>query len=448
MQNDHVQKTVLENGIRVLSERIEGARSASIGVLVDVGSKDEAADESGYAHFLEHMLFQGTGERDARAIAEMMEIGGGAIGAFTARDYTVYHATILDDYIPFALEVLGDMLGNSVLPEEAIERQRSVILSEIAGQVDPMRTANNQLKQTFWPQDPLGLPTAGTRESIDQINRESLLDFMHRYYSANRLVLAAAGNVDHQLFVEQARDSFWQMQRRKLTALPPSSPTPTSGTVTAVPRELQQVYFAAAWPAPPYTHPDRYAWHLFATLFGGGMNSRLYRRLREEMGMVYHIAAEYQAYGSTGALVVEGATGPQTLIPVLANTLIELMQMSEEDLDPDAHHRAVQSLISQHLVSGDSAYVRMSRLALQELYFKQIVSSDAVIDGLQSQPADTVRQIAGEMIDKGLPTIALVGPVSEELLQQVGAMLSDFGGTPLLTYAPNGGQPAAQAASV
>jgi predicted Zn-dependent peptidase len=447
MQNDHVQKTVLENGIRVLSERIEGARSASIGVLVDVGSKDEANDESGYAHFLEHMLFQGTGERDARAIAEMMEIGGGAIGAFTARDYTVYHATILDDYIPFALEVLGDMLGNSVLPEEAIERQRSVILSEIAGQVDPMRIANNQLKQTFWPQNPLGLPTAGTRESVDQISRASLLDFMHRYYSANRLVLAAAGNVDHQLFVEQARDSFWQMQRRELTALPPS-PAPTSGTVIAVPRELQQVYFAAAWPAPPYTHPDRYAWHLFSTLFGGGMNSRLYRRLREEMGMVYHIAAEYQAYGSTGALVVEGATGPQTLIPVLANTLIELMQMGEDDFDPDAHHRAVQSLISQHLVSGDSAYVRMSRLALQELYFKQIVSSDAVIDGLMKQSTESVRQIARETADSGLPTIALVGPVSEELLQQVGAMLSDFGGTPLLTYASNGRQPAAQTASV
>ncbi|MBN1121063.1 MAG: insulinase family protein [Anaerolineae bacterium] len=447
MQNDHVQKTVLENGIRVLSERMEGTRSASIGVLVDVGSKDESDSERGYAHFLEHMLFQGTGERDAQAIAEMMEIGGGAIGAFTARDYTVYHATILDDYIPFALEVLGDMLGNSVLPEEALNRQRTVILNEIAGQVNPMRIANTSLKKALWPQNPLGFPTAGTRESIDQLTRETLLDFMHKTYSANRLVLAAAGNIDHQLFVEQARDSFWQIQRRE-PPTPPPSPSPTSNIVTATPRDLQQVYFAAAWPAPPYTDPDRYAWHLFTTLFGGGSNSRLYRRLREEMGMVYHIAAEYQAYGATGAMVVEGATGPQTLVPVLASMLIELARMAEDAVDPDAHHRAAQSMISQHLVSGDSAYVRMSRLALQELYFKQIVPSDAVIHELQHQSADSAQKIAMQLASGDLPTIALVGPIGEGLLQQVGMMLSDFGGTPTLAYSSNGRQPAAvQAAS-
>ena len=165
------------------------------------------------------------------------------------------------------------------------------------------------------------------------------------------------------------------------------------------------------------------------------------------MGLVYHIAAEYQAYGATGALVVEGATSPQTLIPVLASMLIELARMAEDAVDPDAHHRAVQSMISQHLVSGDSAYVRMSRLALQELYFNQIIPSDEVIQELENQSANSVQEIATQLANGELPTIALVGPVGEELLQQVGMMLSDFGGTPTLAYSSNGRQPTAMQAA-
>lgn len=430
---EHVRRTVLDNGVRVLSEHMEGVRSVSVCVLVDAGSKDEAPAERGYAHLIEHMIFQGTGERDARAIAEMMAIGGGAIGAFTTRDYTVYHATVLDDYLPFALEVLGDMLCGSVLPEEALDRQRDVILNEIAGYDDPIWTANNLLKSTLWPGHPLGHPTAGSESTIRQATRQALLDFMHRHYVANKLIVAAAGNVEHERFVSQVRDSFWPMSSQEVPP-PPSPPETDLCTVVVKPRDLQQVYFAMAWPAPPYTGPERYAWHVFSDLFGGGPISHLYRCLREERGLVYHIAAEYQAYGSAGALVVEGATLPQTLIPVLAGTLIEMMGMSENAIDPEAHHRTVQSLISQHLVSGDSAYVRMTRLALQEHYFRRVISSDQVVSSLKSQTLEAVQCVAQELLAQGLPTIAMVGPVSEGLLETIGQMLSDFGGTPQLDY--------------
>ena len=164
--NAIVQKTTLENGVRVLSERVPGVRSVSVGVLVDVGSKNETATERGYAHLLEHMLFQGTGARDAGAIAEMMEIGGGAMGAFTTRDYTVYHATVLDEYLPFALEALGDMLCNSILPGDALERQRSVVLNEIFGQNDPLEQSNLLMKSALWPGHPLGWPTVGLKQTI------------------------------------------------------------------------------------------------------------------------------------------------------------------------------------------------------------------------------------------------------------------------------------------
>lgn len=435
MVTDQVQKTELENGVRVLSEHMEGIRSVSVGVLVDVGPKDESHLERGYAHLVEHMLFQGTGGRDAGAIAEMMEIGGGAMGAFTAREYTVYHATVLDEYLPFALEALGDMLCNSVVPEDALETQRTVILSEIAGHIDPLEQSNNLLKSAFWPDHPLGYPTAGLENTVRQATRAGLMNFMERHYVANKLILAAAGNVNHDNFVAQVRDSFWQMSKGVQT---PASPAPQAqlGRVIVEPRDLQQVYFTLAWPAPSYTNPERYAWHVFAAMFGGSATSRLYRRLREELGMVYHVGAQYQAYGNTGAMTVEGATPSQTLVPTLATTLIELMKMSEEEINPDNHHRAVQSLISQHLISGDSAYVRMSRLALQELYFKDIVSSDQVITGLRSQSPESVQHVAQQTCNAGLPTIALVGPVNESLLESVIAMLTDFGGTPTISSAP------------
>jgi predicted Zn-dependent peptidase len=429
------QTTMLENGVRVLTERMEGVRSVSVGVIANVGSKDEQPTERGYAHLVEHMLFQGTDQRDARAIAEMMEIGGGAIGAFTTRDYTVYHATVLDEYLPFALEALGDMLCNSVLPEEAIDRQRSVILNEIAGGDSPMQAANDLLKAIFWPEHPLGYPIVGLESSLREASRQALLAFVERHYIANKIILAAAGNVENSEFVAQARDNFWPLTRHDAPPSPPP-PSPAQGTVVAEPRDSQQIHFAMAWPAPAYASSERYTWHVFSTLLGAGATSRLYLRLREEMGMVYYVNAQYQAYASAGALVVEGGTLPHTLVPVLARILLELMRMGDEDVNLDDHYRATQSLISQHLVSGDSAYVRMSRLGLQELYFERALSSGEVASGLKRQSPEMIRQIAGQTFGSGLPAIALVGPVTEELLQSVGDMLSDFGEPAVLTFAP------------
>jgi len=425
----------LPNRVRVISEHMAGVRSVSVGVVVDVGSKDEGPAERGYSHLVEHMLFQGTDRRDAAAIAEMMEVGGGAIGAFTTRDYTVYHATVLDEYLPFALEALGDMLSNSVLPEESLTRQRSVILNEVAGGDSPMDAANNVLKTTLWPNHPLGYPVAGFEDTLNAATRDGLMEFVQGNYVGQRMIIAAAGNVDPADLAAQAHDSFFAVNEtgRELASTPPD---PQVGVVAAQPRDVQQVYFALAWPAPAYAAADRYAWHVFSSLYGGSPTSRLYRRLREERGMVYHVTSQYQAYGTAGALVVEGATRPQTLVPVLAGSLIELMAMGREIANPDDHHRAAQSLISQTLVSGDSAYVRMSRLGLQELYFGSPLASSSIIDSLRQQTPEQVQGVANQLLEIGVPTMALVGPVTDELLQQVESMMVEFGGKPTVVLSP------------
>lgn len=206
-----------------------GVRSVSVGALVAVGPKDEQPAERGFSHLIEHMVFQGTGMRDAGDIAEMMAIGGGAMGAFTAREYTVYHGTVLDDYVTFVLEVLGDMLGDSVLPEAALERQRRVILNELLSDDDPLERANDLLKATMWPDHPLGYPVAGQPASIRAATRAALVDFMQRHYLAPKLILSAAGSINHARFVELVRDSFWQMNGTAHEPADPGAPRFKSG---------------------------------------------------------------------------------------------------------------------------------------------------------------------------------------------------------------------------
>lgn len=423
-----VRKTILDNSISVLTEQMEGIRSVSVGVICDVGPKDERPEERGYAHLIEHMVFQGTGDRSAQAIAEMMEIGGGAMGAFTARDYTVYHATVLDEYLPFALDVLGDMISNSVLADEAIDRQRAVILQEMAGHDDPLQVANDLLKANLWPNHPLSNRTAGTEEALRAATRDSLLNFMNRCYVAERIVVAAAGSVDHDSFTAQVWDAFWQIRSGQGSGPARLAPAQfASGSLVARQLDLRQVYFALAWPAPVYASPDRYAWHVLSNLFGGGATSLLFQKLREEKGLAYHIGSQYQAYGSAGALVVEGATLSETLLPTIAGVLIELMRLGAEELDLDRYHHSIQTLISQHLVSGDSAYVRMSRLGLQELYFRKPILSAEVSEQLRALAPDAIQAAARQMLAAGLPSIALVGPVEPDRLEALRTMLSDFG---------------------
>jgi predicted Zn-dependent peptidase len=433
-------KTTLENGLRVLSHSIPHVRSVSVGVLVNVGPKDEGPDQAGYSHLIEHMIFQGTPERDAHAIAKMMETAGGAIGAFTARDYTVYHATVLDDYLPFGLEVLGDMLTNSIIPEEALKRQLAVIENEISGRENPIQIVNDLAKRALWPGSSLSIPIAGLPESIGSVTRGALRAFIQQYYIAENMIVAAAGNVTHTSFAHQVYDAFHDV-RSDEEHIPHSWQQPEKvqrGHVLAERRDLNQVYFALALPAPPYNSPDRYAWHVLASLLGGSPTSRLYRTLREEKGLVYHVSASYHAYGGAGALVIEGATRPETLVVTLAGILLELMALAMPEADLDAHFRAVQSLVSQHLIAGDSAYVRMSRLAMQELYFNRVLSTNEISKGLKAQGPPDIQAIAEECFNSGLPGIGLVGPISETLLNQVSNMLADFGEAPQVAFATNG----------
>lgn len=411
------RKTVLENGIRIVTEHMPGLRSLALGVVAETGPQHEAPAQGGLAHLTEHMVFQGTSSRSARQIAQLMDLAGGQFGGFTARDYTGYYAHVLDEHCTYAIDLLGDLLLNSILPPERLASEREVILREIAaGQDAPATRAHDLLKATAWADHALGRPIAGTTASVRGLTREDVIYFLHTNYTPDRLVISAAGNVDHDQFVEQTRDAFWRM----LGANPARSTPPARhrGGAVLEQAELAQAYFAIGIPAIAFQHADRYAMHVFNTLLGGGSSARLFRRLREENGLVYDISSEYQAYRHGGMLVIEGSTAPEHLCQVLFLTLQELGQLALGTAPPleEEVWKAKTQVRRQHLLAAENPATRMSWLATQELYFDRYLPSEEVLAAIEAVDAAALRRLAYLHVAEvlGRATVAVVGPALPE----------------------------------
>lgn len=407
------QKSVLENGIRVVTQRMAGARSVSMAALVEAGLQQEGEQRAGLAHLVEHGMFLGTGSRDAAAIARWMDMGGGSMGAFTGRDYTCYFATVLDDYRTYALDLLGDILLNSLFPTEGLERAKASILHEINASRDaPEDRVHDLLKETAWAAHPLGRPVCGRPESVSALTREDVSSFVHSFYLPDRLILAAAGNVEHRDFVAQVRDAFWRLvgqserQAHRHDAHQPG--------LAMEPMQLSQTYFCLGLPAACYDHPQRYAQHLLDNVLGGGISSRLFRRLREDRGLVYRISSAYHAYRDAGMLVIQGSTASEHLVEVLAVACAELQALAHT-CDPIAAEelwKAKMHLRGQHLLAGEDTHTRMSRLATQEFYFGRAITDAEILAQIEALDSRAVQEVAHTWLAPALEsvTLAVVGP--------------------------------------
>jgi predicted Zn-dependent peptidase len=421
-------KTTLENGIRVVTETMPQVRSIAISIVVDVGPKDEAPEQSGLAHFVEHLMFKGTSSRNAMQITRLMDVAGGLMGGFTSRDYTCYFATVLDDYHTYALDLFGDIILNSIFYEESLERERGVILREIEADQDaPDQLAHNLLKATIWPNHPLGCLIAGQPEVVERVTREDIIYFVHEHYLPDRLIITAAGSVEHEDFVAQVRDAFWRMLGQGSPS--PSRPPAYHSGVTIRARDLSQLYFALGIKARSYTHPDRYGLHVLNDLLGGGISSRLFCHLREERGWVYNVASSYHAYRDGGLLVIEGNTMPQSLMSVLGLTVAQLWRLAEEPVSEEELWKARERIRSRHLIASENTNTRMSRLATQELYFGYHIPAAEIMEQIQQVDQATVQRLAQELMANRCLALAVVGPQShchysaeaiEKLLTEMG----------------------------
>ncbi len=405
------RKTVLENGLRVITEQVPGVRSIAIGVLVDVGLADEPATQHGIAHLCEHLLFQGTSNRDALTLARAIDATGGQIGGFTARDYTCYFATVLDDYSFHALDLLGDALLNSTFPPERVESEKQAVIYEILARHDnPPIRVEELLRKEAWASHALGRPIAGDPAWIAALSREDLIYFVHGNYSPDRMVIAAAGHLEHDDFVASARDAFWRL----LGEGPPRTLEPPvfQRGIWTEEAQLGQTYFALGLPAPAYASADRYAMHVLNQLFGGGISSRLFRRLREQHGLVYDISASYQAYGAAGMWVLQGSTAPERVFEVLQLTLAELRALVTlaQPADAEELQRAKLQLTGCHLIGSEDTHTRMSRLLTQELYFGQQLAAEQVVSAMMAVDASGLERLVRGQPWQLPPALALVGP--------------------------------------
>lgn len=409
--------TTLDNGIRVITEPVPKTNSVGISILVNAGPQNESADESGLAHLCEHALFLGTNLRDRNQLSSFIDTSGGNIGGFTAPDYTCFYGHVMGDYTSYAVDLLGDIFIGSSYPQELLEREKQVICQEILQYADnPSDVVWQATKQTLWPDDLLSRSVTGCVEDVMALTRSSVVDFISKNYTPDRIIVAAAGAVEHDSIVEQAEDAFWTL--RGASPSLEATPVNSRGGVCIKRLETTQCTFSIAIPLPGINDESRYALHLISSLLGGGLSSRLYRNLREQNGLVYSVEANILAYHRAGALVIEGVTSPEKLIESVQLIMYELTSLAvwQKPIDEEELWKSRMQIKGQSQLAVDVIPNRVARLSTQCFHFGRRISDDAmlsIIDGL------TVKHLQDVTLNKILDamahlTIAVAGPIDAE----------------------------------
>ncbi len=410
----------MKNGVRVITESVPNTRSAGLSILIDAGPQDEPFDKCGLAHVCEHALFLGTPQRNGRELARTMDVAGGCFGAFVAPDYTCVYAHVLEDYVTYAMDLLGDMLVESTVEEDLLLREKEVIRQEIRGyQDDPEDIVLQAVKRSLWPDDSLSRSVTGNNEDVKCIERSDVLDFMTENYSPGRIIVAAAGAVDHDSIVEQVNDAFWKLSDRHETSKPGQTNVVLStGKVSYNPLGTNQCYFSLAIPTFVYNDDRRYAMHILSNLLGGGMSSRLYESLREESGTVYSVHSTLLSYRRSGALLIQGVTSPEQLVQSVHLALSQLLMLSvgERPVDVDELWKSKMQVRSQSRLGTDMISNRVSSIATQEFHFGMRIEEDAIQNAIDRVGIDEIHQVAIEVLFAGMRSlsIAVVGTARNE----------------------------------
>ena len=411
-----VRRTVLPGGLRVVTEAMPGVRSASIGVWVGVGSRDESASLSGASHFLEHLLFKGTPSRSALDISVALDEVGGEFNAFTAKEYTCFHARVLDEDLALAVDVLGDMVTSSLLAPDDVEAEREVILDEIAmHDDDPDDVVGNVYAGHAWGATPLGRPIAGTHESIRTLTRAQILRYYRSRYTAQNMVVAVAGNVDHTAVVRLVRKAFagsgflGDTHARPAPVRRAARPRRTSPGEVVVPRPFEQVNLVLGVNGLVRTDGRRYALGVLNAALGGGTSSRLFQEVREHRGLAYSVYSYASHYADAGTFAVAVGCLPGKVTEVLSVVRQELDQLCTDGISADELRRGKGQLRGGLVLSLEDSGSRMSRIAKAELLYDELPSIDEVLRRIDDVTLDDVNTLARSLFAQP-QTLAVVGP--------------------------------------
>ncbi len=408
----HSQETAVTrafpNGLTVAVEPLPHVRSVSAGVWIKTGSVNEPQEQGGISHFLEHLLFKGTTRRSARELVEAIERHGGQINAFTSRDYTCIYVKVLDNHWVTGIDVLCDIINNSVLSD--VEKERNVILEEIASIEDvPEELAHDILTEQMWPEHPLGRPIPGSSQCVQRLSRADLSDYYHRWYHPGNLIVAVAGHVEPEAVFEQVAAQFEDAPARPAAAPTTEAPKFSPGVEKAV-RDISQSHFCFGFPGPTPLSEDRYVYDLLCSALGGGSTSRLFEKIREDEGLAYAIYAFHSAYYLAGMFGVYAAVAPENLDRTLELCASELRDFRDNPMTETELELNREQLKGGLLMALENTSSRSSRLAKSLIYHNRILSVDELVGAIDQVTSEQVQTLAQSIFRPEKLCMVVVGP--------------------------------------
>ncbi len=409
--------TRLPNGLRVLTEPMAHLRSVTMGIWVETGSRHEVPSQGGISHFLEHLFFKGTTRRTAAQIAEEIDAVGGVLNAFTTKEYTCFYAKVLPEHLGIATDLLADLFTASRFAHEEIERERSVVLQEISQLEDtPDDWIHDLFSLDFWAGHALARPIAGTVETVQGLERRELLDFLAARYRPDRVIIAAAGGVDHARLVASVERAFECLEGTS-AAFHDSAPAPRR-VVHVHEKPLEQLHVCLGVPGLAQSDPERYAAHLLNTAFGGGMSSRLFQEIREKRGKAYNVYSFLSSFRDTGYVGVYVGTSAAWLHEVIDVVRTEARRLARDGLAPAELERAKEQVKGSLLLGLETSDSHMSRIAKNEIYHGRDISIDEVREMIDAVTRDDIVRVAERLLGQGIVACTVLGDLQGRRLDE------------------------------
>ena len=417
------RKSTLPNGLRIITEEIPHVRSASIGVWVAAGSVWESTANMGISHFIEHMLFKGTATRTSRQIAREIDGRGGSLNAFTSKEQTCYYVKVLDEHLPIAVDVLADMLRDSLFDPAEIEKEKGVIVEEIKMYEDvPDDLVHDLFAAAMWSDHALGRPIVGTAEIVQSLTREQIMGYFHDHYVGGNIVIAAAGRIEHDRVVELVAAKFGWLAAGGGQRSGPGHPAKADRPRALIrSKETEQTHLVLGMAGLPQEHRDLYALHLLNTVLGGGASSRLFQEIREERGLAYSVYSFQASFRETGSVAVYAGVSPGVMEQVLTLVQQSLRQAGEQGITAEELLEAKEQLKGQIMLGLESTSGRMTRLGRGELMLGRVLTPDEIIARIDCVTGEEVLALAGRLFLQEPQVLSAVGPFGKAV------NLKDFG---------------------
>jgi predicted Zn-dependent peptidase len=407
------RKSVLPNGIRLVTERMRHVRSVAVGVWVDTGSRHEPMARSGISHFIEHLVFKGTESRTAEDIAKAVDSVGGQMDAFTTKEHTCFYVTVLDEHLPLAADLLSDVLLHPLFAGDDIEREKTVVLQEFRMVEDtPDDLIHDLFAERVWPAHPLGRPILGDKKIVLALDHGTVRRYFREEYCPERITIAAAGHLEHDHLLDLLGRRFESFQSGCPTR--DGTPPDLARRVELIDKPLEQVHFVMGGAGLPHAAADRYALFLLNTVIGGGMSSRLFQEVRERQGLVYSIHSGNAAFRDSGLFYIYAGTDPAHFGRVVDLIMQELRRVRDEGITADELARAKANLKGNLMLSLESTSSRMSRVAKHELYFGRPFSLEEMLAAIDAVRLPDVATLVDRLLRAAPLSLVALGPAGPD----------------------------------